>query len=137
MKKATLLLGLIFQMFSGISLYAPDLPKSLKKVRPAETFSLRETPRRIITPDSNAGGNAVFVLLFDNPAADIVTQAKIYDLNGSEVADFTDITGTGSNPTRLVWDGRDRSGSIVRSGVYIYQVQAGNSLTNGTIVVAR
>ena len=103
----------------------------------AETFVLLETPRKILVPESAIPGNAVFTLLFDNPAADIVTQAKVYDLNGSEVADLTDTTGAGSNPPRLTWDGRDKNGSIVRSGVYIYQVQAGNSLVNGTVVVAR
>lgn len=111
--------------------------KSAQKVKPVETFVLLETPRKILVPESAIPGNAVFALLFDNPAADIVIQAKIYDLTGAEVADFTDTTGSGSNPARLTWDGRDKNGSIVRSGVYIYQVQAGNSLVNGTVVVAR
>ena len=139
--------GFLASTYPRTSLYAPDIPPSRKgayevvsstqKAKPVETFVLLETPRKILIPESAIPGNAVFTLLFDNPAADIVTQAKIYDLTGAEVADFTDTTGSGSNPTRLTWDGRDKNGSIVRSGVYIYQVQAGNSLVNGTVVVAR
>ena len=126
------------------SLFAPDLPTRpattgtlARAVKPAEAFTLKEAPRKILIPESTISQNAVFVLNFDNPAADIVTQAKIFDLLGAEVADFIEATPSGSNPTRLEWNGRDKNGSVVRSGIYIYQVQAGNVLTNGTVVVVR
>ena len=128
---------LIALFLAATPLYAPNMPAYKAGVKPAQTFVLRETPRKILIPESTIPANAIFVLLFNNPAAEIVTQAKIFDINGSEVADFTDTTGAGSNPTRLVWDGRDKNGSIVRSGIYIYQVQAGEALVNGTVVVAR
>ncbi len=140
-------------LISRAPLYAPNLPKEnsfrvssstftsyayAPKIKAAEsTFILLETPRKILVPESSIPGNAKFVLNFDNPAADIVTQAKIFDITGAEVNDMTEATGSGSNPAQLTWDGRDRNGSIVRSGIYIYQVQAGGALTNGTVVVAR
>ena len=101
------------------------------------TFALTDTPRKIFIPESTIASNATFVLTFDNPAADIVTQAKIFDLSGAEVVDMREETASGSNPDRLSWDGRDKSGSVVPSGIYIYQVQAGGALINGTVVVAR
>ena len=103
----------------------------------APTFALLDTPHKIFIPESVIAANSTFILNFDNPAADIVTQAKIYDLTGGEVVDMQEVTASGSNPTRLSWDGRDKSGSRVPSGIYIYQVQAGGSLINGTVVVAR
>ena len=114
-----------------------SLARPAQSLKAAETFVLSETPRKILIPESTIPGNATFTLTFDNPAADIVTHAKIYDIMGAEVADLTEATGSGSNPTRLSWDGRDKNGAIVRSGIYIYQVQAGGSLINGTVVVAR
>jgi hypothetical protein len=136
------LILLVLTALTKQALYAPDLPaKSAgvlsRALKPVETFSLKETPRKILIPESTISQNAVFALVFDNPAADIVTQAKIYDLMGSEVADFTEATPAGSVQTRLEWSGRDKNGSIVRSGIYIYQVQAGSVLTNGTVVVMR
>ncbi len=153
-----LLIWLAMAIANMSPLYAPNLPAEKKNsyqvasststptlpsyylarnLKPAESFGLRETPRKILIPESALPENATFTLTFDNPAADIVTQAKIYDITGSEVADMTDATGSGSNPSRLTWDGRDKDGSIVRSGIYIYQVQAGGTLINGTVVVAR
>ena len=51
------------------------LARPAESIKAAETFALSETPRKIIIPESTIPGNATFTLTFDNPAADIVTQA--------------------------------------------------------------
>ena len=135
MKKRILSLlavGFTTYFFSLISLYSSE-----QKKRSVVRLSFLETPRKILIPESTVPNNAIFTLLFDNPTAEIITRAKIYDLNGAEVNDFFDAAGSGSNPVRLTWNGRDRSGSLVHSGIYSYEVQAGNSIFNGTVVVVR
>ena len=155
---------LLIHHLSNSSLYAPEIKKrpvfqvassttttpsdiyamasstpsaAIKTLAFNQAFSLRDTPRKILVPNSTIPDNATFVLLFDNPAAAIISQAKIYDISGAEVADFREETPAGSDPTRLTWDGKDKDGSYVRGGIYIYQVQAEGSLMNGTVVVAR
>jgi len=123
-------LGFLASPCSPTFLYASE-PKA------SSSLSFLTTPRKILIPESTVLGNAVFTLLFDNPTAAIITRSKIYDLNGSEVNDFFDVKGSGSNPISLTWDGRDRNGSFVHSGIYIYEVQADNTVFNGTVVVVR
>ena len=115
---------------------SPDTALGLFDIK-GKSFALKETPRKIIIPNSTVSGNSTLVLVFDNPGAHILSQAKIYDLMGQEVADFREETPAGNDPIRLTWDGRDKNGSIVRGGIYIYQVQAESQLINGTVVVAR
>ena len=122
---------LTLQQISQDRLFAPDLPA--KK----ETFVLRGAPRKIFMPGSSIAANAAFVLSFDNPEADIVTQAKIFDLTGAETADMREETASGSDPARLSWDGRGKDGAIVRSGVYLYRIEAGGQIINGAVAVVR
>ncbi len=101
------------------------------------SFSLEQsTPTKIITPNSD-GKNDVFTLKFDNQSGNILTQKKIFDLSGAEIADLTVIGDETAASLVLRWDGKDKNGEIVRSGIYIYQVQAEGKVINGTIVVAR
>ena len=37
----------------------------------------------------------------------------------------------------LAWDGKDEMGNFVESGVYVYQIQVGESFDTGTIIVAK
>jgi hypothetical protein len=39
--------------------------------------------------------------------------------------------------TVLYWDGRDTAGTIVPSGVYLYQIEVDGKVLSGTVVVAR
>lgn len=62
-----------------------------------------------------------------------INKGKIYDITGAEVADLQ----PGSTEDSLIWDGRDKNGNIVHSGVYIYQIEVEGKVFNGTIVVAK
>ena len=57
----------------------------------------------------------------------------IFDINGMLVKTLTALPGE----TELIWDGRDEAGEIVESGVYVYQLQVGESFKTGTLIVAK
>ena len=81
---------------------------------------------RIITPATidNKNDFAMFDGLTDGD------KVNIYDVNGKRVRQLTD---------DFSWDGKDESGSIVESGIYIYQIKLGESgkIISGTVVVAK
>ena len=57
----------------------------------------------------------------------------IYDIDGMLVKTLTALPGE----PKLIWDGRDEAGEIVESGVYVYQLQVGESIKTGTLIVAK
>lgn len=57
----------------------------------------------------------------------------IFDIDGMLVKSLTALPGE----TELIWDGHDESGEIVESGVYVYQLQVGESFKTGTLIVAK
>ena len=58
---------------------------------------------------------------------------RIFDIDGMLVKSLTALPGE----TELIWDGHDESGEIVESGVYVYQLQVGESFKTGTLIVAK
>ena len=57
----------------------------------------------------------------------------IFNIEGMLVKTLTAPLGE----TELIWDGTDETGEIVESGVYVYQLQIGESFKTGTIIVAK
>ncbi len=57
----------------------------------------------------------------------------IYDIDGMLVKTLVALPGE----TELTWDGRDETGEIVESGVYVYQLQVGENFKTGTVIVAK
>ncbi len=57
----------------------------------------------------------------------------IYNLNGVLVKTITAEIGE----IELSWDGKNESEEVVESGIYIYQIQVGDSYKTGTIIVAK
>lgn len=57
----------------------------------------------------------------------------LFNLNGVLVKTLT----AQPRDTKLKWDGTNESGEIVESGIYIYQLQVGNSIKTGTIIVVK
>ena len=61
---------------------------------------------------------------------------KIYDVNGALVANL--LEGYGDKGTHAVsWDGRDRNGRQMSSGVYFYRLKAGKTQISKKMVLAR
>ena len=59
---------------------------------------------------------------------------RIYDIDGMLVKT---LNPDGPDATKLTWDGRDEAGDIVESGIYVYQLQVGESFTIGTLIIAK
>ena len=57
----------------------------------------------------------------------------LFNLNGALVKTLTAQLGE----KELKWDGKNESGEIVESGIYIYQLQVGDNFKTGTIIVAK
>lgn len=57
----------------------------------------------------------------------------LFNLNGVLVKTLTAQLGE----TELKWDGKNENGEVVESGIYIYQLQVGDSYKTGTIIVAK
>ncbi len=93
-------------------------PLSPQDHRPLEKF---------ITPNGDSA-NRVVTFAVDNLTEDY--KIDIYDINGRRVKTID----TGSS---LTWDGRDESGRVVESGVYIYQYTIAGKLISGFIAVAK
>ncbi len=85
---------------------------------------------RLITPNGD-GKNDTMVFIFDNPQ-DASVKGRIYDMRGALVAQMRE--GPVSNS--LLWDGK-AGGQAVPGGVYIYQLECGGKVYNGTVVVVR
>ncbi len=97
---------------------------------------LESIPGKVFTPNGD-GVNDRFILVIENASGSIFSQKSVYDLRGNEVADLQVLGDETAARAVFIWDGRNQSGDIVRSGVYIYQLQAESKIINGTIVVAR
>lgn len=57
----------------------------------------------------------------------------LFNLNGGLVKTLTAQFGE----TELKWDGKNEEGEFVESGVYVYQLQVGESFKTGTLIVAK
>jgi hypothetical protein len=82
---------------------------------------------RIITPATADGINDYASF----PSLGIDDTVNIYDVTGRRVRQLT-------GNANLSWDGKDDSGKIVDSGLYVYQIKkADKTIISGTIVVAK
>ncbi|MCI0692225.1 T9SS type A sorting domain-containing protein, partial [candidate division KSB1 bacterium] len=69
--------------------------------------------------------NPATTIRYGLPKAERVT-LKIYNLLGEEVALIINDELRAAGYHAAIWDGRDKNGSVVTSGVYVYRMQAGN-----------
>ena len=68
--------------------------------------------------------NPTTTIAFDLPKTANVS-LKIYNLLGQEVKTLLANSSKTAGTHRISWDGRDKSGHLVASGVYIYRLQSG------------
>ncbi len=90
---------------------------------------------RIFTPNGD-GINDIVLFVVENPK-DSSIDGKIYDIGGNEVATLAPAGVGAPTPDTLMWNGRDRDGRLVRSGVYIYRIKGEGKSFTGTVVVAK
>jgi hypothetical protein len=96
---------------------------------------------RVITPNGDNKNDVAF-FCFDN-FSDSGVSGKIYTLLGAEVAvtsPKTSAAGTscpaGTLPQYVKWDGTAQ-GTRVRSGIYVYRVEAEGRVFAGSLLVVR
>jgi len=71
--------------------------------------------------------NPATTIRYGLPQAERVT-LKIYNLLGEEVALIMNDELRAAGYHAAIWDGRDKNGKVVASGVYVYRLQAGSSV---------
>lgn len=103
-------------------------------IRPSAFRITQTVPRKIFTPNGDGIWDE-FNIVYDNPEGLSISDAKVYDLSGAEVASLSN-PGTYS-ANSLSWDGRRKGGDKASAGIYVYQFKAGGSYHNGTMVLAR
>ncbi len=105
----------------------------------ADGFQLFGPLSRFLTPNGPYNQRAIFC--FDNPS-DSGVSGEIYTLLGAQVSSLQlqspAVSGcpAGFKPQDLYWDGRE-NGSVVHSGVYVYEIDAEGHHYTGTVVVIR
>jgi len=106
-----------------------------------KSISITQTIRIFDKPYPNP-----FTPLSDNPDFNKISFPKrvlkdiegqfsvsIFNLNGSLIRTLT----ADALATKLEWDGKNESGTIVESGIYIYQVTVGDEFSTGTVILAK
>lgn len=95
-------------------------------------LTLLSVQPRIITPNNDSINDVVY-FKFDTALSGLPIESAIFDINGAKVGSM-EFSG---DDTALTWDGRDDSGHVVSSGIYIYSIKIGKNLATGTLVVAK
>ena len=86
----------------------------------------------IFSPN-NDGINDEVTIFFKNDSYEEV-KGKVFDLYGFLIRDNL---SPEPDLTSLKWNGKDNNSQIVNPGVYIYQINVGSKIVNGTILLAR
>lgn len=95
---------------------------------------------RVVTPNGDGVNDRLFIC-FDNFADSGVT-GKLFTVLGSEVASMTWVRSPlpgcagGTIPQYATWDGRTTEGAV-RSGIYVYRIEAEGKTYAGTLLVVR
>lgn len=53
---------------------------------------------------------------------------KVFNILGREIKTLVENKAMSAGQYVAEWDGKDKNGNVVPSGIYLYQVQAGNSV---------
>ncbi|OGR81588.1 MAG: hypothetical protein A2X32_03445 [Elusimicrobia bacterium GWC2_64_44] len=93
-------------------------------------FKLTEVSPRVFSPREGNTAISRAWFRFSNPEGAEVT-IRIFDINGRLVRRNLEYSGAD-----MFWNGRDQGGALVKGGVYIYQIESGDKVLTGTVVVA-
>ena len=97
----------------------------------ALTLTKRIPP--IITPNGDRINDRCFFYYdYDGVKAGTTPKLKIFDLSGSLVVELTE-----KIPGQMEWDGKDGTNAVMDSGIYVYQIQAGDEIITGSVVLAK
>ncbi|OGR81587.1 MAG: hypothetical protein A2X32_03440 [Elusimicrobia bacterium GWC2_64_44] len=115
-----------------ISTYSRVLGQFAVRAAPlAASFSFTKVSPRVFTPDEPDTSVNRARFYFENPEGAEVT-IRIFDITGALVRRNLEYEGAW-----MFWNGKDQAGTFVKGGVYIYQVESGDKVITGTVVVAK
>jgi hypothetical protein len=103
-----------------------DIPEQTLAIIPEKTHLHQNYPNPF---------NPETTIRFDLVEGTIV-RLRIYNVLGQEVRTLTD-QRYNAGAYSLVWDGRDVTGRELASGIYIYQLQAGDVMINKKLILMR
>ncbi|MFA5858222.1 MAG: fibronectin type III domain-containing protein [Elusimicrobiota bacterium] len=110
----------------------------LQKVEKSDKFEVTKITSKIFTPQlEDETGVLNRARFYCNNPKGSKTVGKVFNLMSALVQDKLDVESEGNGVTVLYWDGKDKSGKVVDSGVYIYQIEADGRVQTGTVVVAK
>ena len=92
-----------------------------------EEFALRQNYPNPFNPETT--------IRFDLPEA-LHVSLVIYDITGREIAKLVD-KNKPIGYHSIIWDGQDKHGNQVSSGVYLYRIQVGNYIQTKKMVLLR
>lgn len=125
--------GTINETAQTISILTDHLSTyAIMSTRNATKLTLTNRFPAIISPNGD-NINDICFFFYENPNNKDIT-GRIYDLSGSLIVSQLP---AGPVTNSLKWDGKDDYGNTVESGIYIYQLQGGDELISGTVVVAK
>ena len=124
----TALAGLL-ALFGAVRIHAPS-----------GGFRLFGPLSRGVTPNGDGLNDRLFIC-YDN-CADSGVSGRIYTLLGAEVASMSHVRSPlagcagGTLPQHASWEGRTSEGAV-RSGIYVYRIEAEGKTYAGTFLVVR
>ena len=80
--------------------------------------------------------NPATTIRYGLPKAERVT-LKIYNLLGEEVATLVDNAEKKAGYHAAIWDGRNRDGGFIASGIYLYRLRAGKSVVTKKMALVK
>jgi len=97
-----------------------------------DILKLTSVVPKIFTPQEGSSAINRVKFTYDYNGTSEIT-VRIYDISGAMVCGNV----YRESDTVMYWDGTDKDGGFVKSGIYIYQIEAGKNVLNGTIIVAK
>lgn len=91
-------------------------------------------PSKIFTPYGNFPHNEIR-FYFENPEKKNA-KCEIFNLRGEKIKELP-VKMTSETEGYFFWDGKDENGKICKTGVYIYQIECGARVINGTVILAK
>ena len=115
----------VFVFIFFVAFLSASVPKS-------DNFKLTSVVPKIFSPQesSNTANKVRFTYSYDGSAE---ISIKIFDVSGGIVCNNV----LRESDTVMYWNGIDKDGGLVKSGIYIYQIEAGKNVVSGTVIVAK
>ena len=116
--------------FGQFAVKAAPLSSDFKLTKVAPRIFSPNLPDSVVTGAGVPINRAIFT--YENPGCAEVT-IRIFDVTGALVRRNLDLM----NCSQMFWNGKDQGGSPVNGGIYIYQMESGEKVVTGTVVVAK